>query len=163
MIPDPSAVKPEDWDDEEDGDFEAPQVGWGVAVPLHLWARVWPVTLCCCHVAMLPGFALDRVGRGGLPFQVPNPACETAPGCGKWVRPNIPNPAFKGKWTPPLIDNPEYKGEWKARQIPNPAYFVDEHPHRLPAMVRCVGQSWHPSPEPSSQGEAGLRGVCGCV
>ena len=26
MVPDPAAKKPDDWDDEEDGDFEAPQI-----------------------------------------------------------------------------------------------------------------------------------------
>ena len=67
---------------------------------------------------------------------MPNPACEEGPGCGQWIRPTKANPAYKGKWIAPLIDNPEYIGEWKAKQIPNPAYFVDEHPHKLPAMVR---------------------------
>lgn len=41
--------------------------------------------------------------------QVPNPACETAPGCGKWKRPMINNPEYKGKWKAPLVDNPNYQ------------------------------------------------------
>jgi hypothetical protein len=58
------------------------------------------------------------------------------------VRPNKPNPAYKGKWTAPLIDNPEYIGEWKARQIANPAFFVDNHPHRLPALAGVAVEIW---------------------
>lgn len=41
--------------------------------------------------------------------QVPNPACETAPGCGEWKRPQINNPQYKGKWKAPLVDNPNYQ------------------------------------------------------
>lgn len=41
--------------------------------------------------------------------QIPNPACETAPGCGRWKPPMINNPEYKGKWKPPLVDNPNYQ------------------------------------------------------
>lgn len=41
--------------------------------------------------------------------QIPNPACETAPGCGQWKRPMINNPEYKGKWKAPLVDNPNYQ------------------------------------------------------
>lgn len=41
--------------------------------------------------------------------QVPNPACETAPGCGEWKPPTINNPKYKGKWKAQLIDNPNYQ------------------------------------------------------
>lgn len=41
--------------------------------------------------------------------QIPNPACETAPGCGKWKRPMINNLEYKGKWKAPLVDNPNYQ------------------------------------------------------
>lgn len=41
--------------------------------------------------------------------QIPNPACETAPGCGEWKRPQINNPQYKGKWKAPLVDNPNYQ------------------------------------------------------
>lgn len=53
-IPDPDAEKPEEWSDEDDGDWIAPSI--------------------------------------------PNPKCETAPGCGPWVAPKKPNPDYKGKW-----------------------------------------------------------------
>lgn len=41
--------------------------------------------------------------------QVPNPVCETAPGCGEWKSPMINNPEYKGKWKAHLIDNPNYQ------------------------------------------------------
>lgn len=41
--------------------------------------------------------------------QIPNPKCETAPGCGEWVRPMKNNPKYKGKWRAPMIDNPNYQ------------------------------------------------------
>lgn len=41
--------------------------------------------------------------------QIPNPACETAPGCGEWKRPMINNPQYKGKWKAPLVDNSNYQ------------------------------------------------------
>lgn len=50
----------------------------------------------------------DMDGEWEAP-QVPNPACETAPGCGAWKRPTIDNPNYKGKWKPPMIDNPNYQ------------------------------------------------------
>lgn len=50
----------------------------------------------------------DMDGEWEAP-QVPNPACETAPGCGAWKRPMIDNPNYKGKWKPPMIDNPNYQ------------------------------------------------------
>lgn len=50
----------------------------------------------------------DMDGEWEAP-QIPNPACETAPGCGTWKRPTIDNPNYKGKWKPPMIDNPNYQ------------------------------------------------------
>lgn len=41
--------------------------------------------------------------------QVPNPACQTAPGCGEWKSPTINNPKYKGKWKAPLIENANYQ------------------------------------------------------
>lgn len=41
--------------------------------------------------------------------QIPNAKCETAPGCGEWVRPMKSNPKYKGKWRAPMIDNPNYQ------------------------------------------------------
>ena len=61
-IPDANAEKPDDWDTEMDGEWEAPLVD--------------------------------------------NPACQSAPGCGRWTKPTIDNPKYKGKWSAPLINNP---------------------------------------------------------
>lgn len=50
--------------------------------------------------------------------QVPNLACESAPGCGTWKRPMIDNPDYKGKWKAPMIDNPNYQvlhSDWPSR------------------------------------------------
>ena len=49
------------------------------------------------------------VGEFEAPL-IPNPECESAPGCGEWEAPMINNPEYKGKWKPKMIANPEYKG-----------------------------------------------------
>lgn len=66
---------------------------------------------------------------------IPNPLCESAPGCGDWQRPLIENPGYKGKWRPPLIDNPNYKGKWYPRRIPNPDFFEDLQPFLMAPIV----------------------------
>eukprot|EP00906_Rhabdomonas_costata_P020424 RCo029727 len=89
LIPDYFATKPEDWNDEEDGTWQHPLI--------------------------------------------PNPRCQSR-GCGNWNPPLVPNPKFRGKWIPPQIANPAFRGKWKARQIPNPHYFEDRTPAHLPKM-----------------------------
>jgi len=86
-IPDPDADKPDDWDEDMDGEWEAPLI--------------------------------------------PNPLCQSAPGCGVWKRPQVDNPLYKGKWFPALINNPNYKGKWKPKKVPNPDYFHDPHPFKM--------------------------------
>ena len=78
MIPDSEAQKPEDWDDEEDGDWIAPMV---------------PNPKC-----------EDASGCG--PWTKPmkkNPAYK-----GKWTAPLVDNPEYKGPWAPRKIKNPAY-------------------------------------------------------
>lgn len=59
-----------------------------------------------------------RFDRAPYPLlQIPNPACQEAPGCGKWTKPKIPNPGYKGTWKAPMIDNPDYKGPWSPKKI----------------------------------------------
>lgn len=70
--------KPDDWDEEEDGEFEAPTI----ANPR-------------CEVA--PG-----CGEWKRPM-IKNPAYK-----GKWVRPMIKNPAYKGVWKARQIANPGF-------------------------------------------------------
>ena len=78
MVPDPKATKPEEWDDEEDGEWIAPPV---------------------------PNPKCDDVSGCGTwtAPMVANPAYK-----GKWTPPLIPNPAYKGEWAPRKIENPEY-------------------------------------------------------
>merc|ERR1711997_616898 len=77
-IPDPEASKPEDWDDEMDGDWEAPLINNPA-----------------CQDA--PG-----CGVWQKPM-IDNPAYK-----GKWFAPLINNPGYKGKWKPRKIPNPDY-------------------------------------------------------
>lgn len=66
---------------------------------------------------------------------IPNPACESAPGCGPWKPSLINNPDHKGKWRAPLIDNPNYKGKWKPQRIANPDFFEDKEPFKMADIV----------------------------
>ncbi len=86
-----TAKKPDDWDDEEDGEWEAPIV----TNP---------------KVRFLP-FRLSL-----YPFYI-FVFCQCSVGCGEWKRPRIRNPAYKGKWYAPKIKNPAYKGPWSARKV----------------------------------------------
>ena len=52
---------------------------------------------------------ISIIGEFEAPL-IPNPECESAPGCGEWEAPMINNPEYKGKWKPKMIANPEYKG-----------------------------------------------------
>lgn len=69
------------------------------------------------------------------PPLIDNPVCKTAPGCGPWTQPLIPNPKFKGKWKAPLIDNPDFQGKWTPKKIPNPNYFFDDTPLKSSPIV----------------------------
>lgn len=44
---------------------------------------------------------------------------------GEWEPPMIDNPAYKGEWSPKQIDNPAYKGVWQHPEIDNPEYTAD--------------------------------------
>lgn len=78
MIPDRSAKKPDDWDAEIDGDWEAPLV---------------PNPICEKAVGC---------GLWKAPL-VSNPKYR-----GKWRAPLIDNPNYQGKWAPKRIANPDY-------------------------------------------------------
>ena len=77
-VDDSEAEKPEDWDDEEDGEWEPPKI----SNPR-------------CEEA--PG-----CGEWKRPTKA-NPAYK-----GKWRAPMIDNPAYQGIWAPQQIPNPEY-------------------------------------------------------
>ncbi|KAJ3251898.1 hypothetical protein HDU77_005559 [Chytriomyces hyalinus] len=77
-IPDPESTKPDDWDDEEDGEFTAPTID----------------NPKCAEVS--------GCGPWTKPLK-PNPDYK-----GKWKAPIIDNPAYKGVWAPKQIENPAY-------------------------------------------------------
>ena len=78
MVPDPKAEKADDWDDDMDGDWEAPLI-----------------ENPNCKDA--PG-----CGPWSKPM-IDNPNYK-----GKWSAPLINNPNYKGKWKPRKIPNPDY-------------------------------------------------------
>jgi calnexin len=78
MIPDPTAEKPEDWDEEMDGTWEAPLINNPV-----------------CESS--PGCGLWKA-----PMKA-NPKFK-----GKWRAQMVDNPNYKGKWRPRRIPNPDF-------------------------------------------------------
>ncbi|CAM9582776.1 unnamed protein product [Ectocarpus sp. 4 AP-2014] len=137
-IPDPSAVKPDDWDEDApkkivDEDAEMPE-GW-----LEEEEEIVPDPS-----STRPDDWDDEEDGDWEPTMIINKACDEAPGCGKWEKPLIANPAYKGKWSAPKIDNPDYKGEWKPRKIPNPAYFDIEstEPSHVDPITGIAVEIW---------------------
>uniref|UniRef100_T1J0K3 Calreticulin n=1 Tax=Strigamia maritima TaxID=126957 RepID=T1J0K3_STRMM len=49
---------------------------------------------------------------------------------GEWEPPMIDNPEYKGDWKPKQIDNPLYKGAWVHPEIDNPDYVAEENLYR---------------------------------
>lgn len=107
------ATKPEEWDEEEDGEWIAPTIpnpkcteGPGCGE--------WKRSVLCCH-AIFQFFSF-------FPSS-----------------PNKRNPDYKGIWTAPQIANPAYKGVWAPRKIPNPDFFEDLTPVKsLAKIVRLL-------------------------
>ncbi|XP_061386846.1 calreticulin [Musca vetustissima] len=44
---------------------------------------------------------------------------------GEWEPPMVDNPEYKGEWQPKQLDNPNYKGSWQHPEIDNPEYSPD--------------------------------------
>ena len=78
LVPDPEARMPEDWDEEEDGEWEAPMIE----------------NPRCQEAA--------GCGEWEQPTKK-NPKYK-----GKWEPPMIDNPLYKGPWAPRKIPNPDY-------------------------------------------------------
>uniref|UniRef100_A0A8B9M441 Calmegin n=1 Tax=Accipiter nisus TaxID=211598 RepID=A0A8B9M441_9AVES len=131
-IPDPNAVKPDDWDEDEPSKIEDSD-----AVKPEGWLDDEPQYVPDPNAKKPKDWDEEMDGEWEAP-QIPNPKCETAPGCGHWVRPMKNNPNYKGKWKAPMIDNPNYQGIWSPRKIPNPDYFEDLHPFEM-TTVSAVG------------------------
>jgi len=111
-IPDPSATKPEDWDDRkmiEDEDAEKPEgyddIPENIADPDQQKPDDWD----------------DDID-------------------GDWEPEMIPNPEYKGPWRPPMIENPKYSGgPWEAPMIKNPKYVPKSEPLALMRNLKYVG------------------------
>jgi len=98
-IPDPSAQKPEDWEDNPT-----------IPDPEDKKPEDWD-----SH----PEFIPDPEAR--------RPDDWNDEEDGEWTAPVVPNPEFKGEWKPKMIPNPKYKGAWVHPKVPNPEYKADEN------------------------------------
>lgn len=131
-IPDPMATKPEDWDE------EAPKLIPDEAATMpEDWLEEEEDYVTDPEAQQPEDWDEEEDGAWEAPL-IENPLCETGT-CGPWVRPDIPNPAYKGRWAPPLIDNPDYSGVWAARRIPNPDFFEDKTPFASLLPITAVG------------------------
>lgn len=61
---------------------------------------------------------------------------------GEWEPPTIMNPEFKGEWNPKMIDNPAYKGIWVAPDIPNPEYVHSDDLYSFPSLKYVGFELW---------------------
>ncbi len=140
-IQDPDAKKPDDWDESQPR-----QIRDESAVMPEGWLEDEPQEIPDPESEKPSDWdeEMDGDWEAGL---VPNPACASAPGCGKWHVPMIDNPLFKGKWHAPLINNPNYQGKWKPRKIPNPDYFHDPEPYKMTAIGGIGIELWSMSSE----------------
>ncbi|XP_069711362.1 calmegin isoform X2 [Phaenicophaeus curvirostris] len=135
-IPDPNAVKPDDWDEDEPAKIEDPD-----AVKPEGWLDDEPQYVPDPNAKKPKDWDEEMDGEWEAP-QIPNPKCESAPGCGPWVRPLKNNSKYKGKWKAPMIDNPNYQGIWTPRKIPNPNYFEDLHPFKMTTISAIGLELW---------------------
>ncbi|CAG8667494.1 1444_t:CDS:2, partial [Scutellospora calospora] len=135
-IPDPSAKKPADWD--EDAPYEIPDED---AKKPEGWLDTEPLNIPDPE-SKKPDDWDDEEDGDWIPPTIPNPKCEEAPGCGEWKRPNKRNPNYKGKWYAPEIDNPKYKGPWAPRKIPNPDFFEDLNPSKFEKIGAVGFELW---------------------
>ncbi|CAE5960412.1 unnamed protein product [Arabidopsis arenosa] len=61
---------------------------------------------------------------------------------GEWTTPTIPNPEYKGVWKPKKIKNPNYKGKWKAPMIDNPDFKDDPELYVFPKLKYVGVELW---------------------
>jgi calnexin len=135
-IPDPSASKPDDWDEDAPAEIADEE-----AVKPEGWLDDEPLMTADPEAVKPEEWDDDEDGEWVAPTIV-NPKCTEAPGCGPWTRPTIRNPAYKGKWTAPMIDNPAYKGEWKPKRIPNPNFYEDKNPNHFSPIAGIGYEIW---------------------
>lgn len=61
---------------------------------------------------------------------------------GEWEPPMIDNPEYKGEWSAKQIDNPAYKGEWVHPEIDNPEYVADDNLYRRDEICAVGFDLW---------------------
>ncbi|VYS49306.1 unnamed protein product [Arabidopsis thaliana] len=61
---------------------------------------------------------------------------------GEWIAPTILNPEYKGVWKPKKIKNPNYKGKWKAPMIDNPEFKDDPELYFFPKLKYVGVELW---------------------
>lgn len=135
-IPDESAVKPDDWDEDAPAEISDPD-----AVKPEGWLDDEPSVIPDPEAIKPEEWDDEEDGEWVAPT-IPNPKCQEAPGCGIWTAPTVRNPAYKGKWTSPLIDNPAYKGEWAPKKIANPNFFEDFNPNYFSNIAGIGFEIW---------------------
>ncbi|XP_041044884.1 calnexin-like [Carcharodon carcharias] len=135
-IPDPDAQKPEDWDEDAPAKIIDPD-----AVKPEGWLNDEAEYVPDPSAEKPEDWDEEMDGEWEAP-QIPNPKCETAPGCGIWEPPMMNNPNYKGKWKPPMIDNPNYQGVWNPRKIQNPDYFEDLQPYKMTPIIAVGLELW---------------------
>ncbi|KAG0569541.1 hypothetical protein KC19_6G098300 [Ceratodon purpureus] len=113
-IKDPSAKKPEDWEDKEfipDPEDKKPE-----------------------------GYDLILKEIPDPDAKKPEDWDEEADG--EWEAPLIPNPEYDGPWKQKEIKNPHYKGKWKAPLIDNPEFEEDPDMYVLPPLNYIGMELW---------------------
>lgn len=132
QIPDTTAVKPDDWDEDAPKRIPDPE-----ASQPSDWLESEASFIRDPAAIQPEDWDEEEDGEWEAPM-VANPVCATVSGCGEWKAPMINNPDYKGKWSAPMIANPEYKGQWRANQIENPDYYEINEPHKL-AKFDAIG------------------------
>jgi len=61
---------------------------------------------------------------------------------GEWTAPTIPNPEYMGEWKPKQIKNPNYKGKWEAPLIDNPDFKDDPELYVFPKLKYVGLELW---------------------
>ncbi|GCB60670.1 calnexin-like [Scyliorhinus torazame] len=135
-IPDPDAQKPEDWDEKAPAKIIDPD-----AVKPEGWLNDEAEYVPDPSAEKPEDWDEEMDGEWEAP-QIPNPKCETAPGCGVWEPSMMNNPNYKGKWKPSTIDNPNYQGVWNPRKIQNPNYFEDLQPYKMTPIIALGLELW---------------------
>ncbi|CAA0827278.1 Calreticulin-1 [Striga hermonthica] len=113
-IKDPTAKKPEDWDDKEfipDPEDKKPE-------------------------------GYDDIPKEIEDPEAKKPEDWDDEEDGLWTPPTMPNPEYKGPWKAKKIKNPNYKGKWKAPMIDNPEFKDDPDLYVFPNLKYVGIELW---------------------